>query len=115
MSEKYFNILPSKSALKRVNSGGPSNIESISVFKAGNLNGRAEQVADISDNDLIDEFEEIEIKTDDSSAPLTLEDYKKADKLLSNMFGIPIIESFTKLILNGKLKSKDLVVQALAY
>ena len=106
-----------KSTLKRVNSGGPSNVSSAaSVFKSGNLDSVRRHVEDLSDEDLSDiELEEADNKHDVSFQPLSLDDYKKADNMFREVFGVPIIENFTQLILKEKMTPKDIVVQSLAY
>ena len=106
-----------KSTLKRVNSGGPSNVSSAaSVFKSGNLDSVRRHVEDLSDEDLSDiELEEVDNKHDVSFQPLSLDDYKKADNMFREVFGVPIIENFTQLILKEKMTPKDIVVQSLAY
>ena len=103
--------------MKRVNSGGPSNISSTaSVFQSGNLDSVRRDVEDLSDQDLSDiEFEEVGNKHDVDFQPLSLDDYKKADNIFRDVFGVPIIENFTQLILNEKMKPRDIAVQSLAY
>ena len=109
------NILPFKT-LRRANRGGPSSISSVSVFKSGNLNVEERHVEDLADDDISEiDYNEIEHGCDVSSEELSLDDYKRADTVLSEVFGIPIIENFAKLILNEGIKPKDILVQSLAY
>ena len=46
--------------MKRVNSGGPSNVSSVSVYKAGNIYAVTRHVEDLEDEDLSDN--DIEVK-----------------------------------------------------
>ena len=109
------NILPFKT-LRRANSGGPSSISSVSVFKSGNLNVEDRHVEDLADDDISDiDYNEIEHGCDVSTEELSLDDYKRADTVLSEVFGIRILENFAKLILNEGTKPKDILVQSLAY
>ena len=106
--------------LRRVNSGGPSNIESESesTFQAGNLDNSRRTVNELlTDNDL-------ESSDDDDSTLenqysfetlLTLEDIRKVDKVLEDTYGIPIIQHLTMLLLKGILQPTHISVQSMAY
>ena len=50
----------------------------------------------------------------DEMLPITLEEYEKVNKILSDIYGI-VIELASKCILNGQINSKDFVIQALSY
>ena len=103
--------------LKRFNSGGPSNVEPASIIKAGNLGGfltpfvEAHSDDDISEDEFLDCDSEITYDYNE----IRMEDFKAADQVMEKVFGIPIIENFTKLILKGKISAEDIVVQALSY
>ena len=104
--------------MKRVNSGGPSNVSSVSVYKAGNIYAVTRHVEDLEDEDLSDndiEVDEVEPGKDVNVEPLSPDDYKRADELMSEVFGVPIIEQFARLILNKEMKPRDIVVQSLVY
>lgn len=103
--------------LRRVNSGGPSNTESESILEAGILDSRRKKVDELltdEDYDSSDDDNTIDDKYL-SDHSITLEDIKKVDKVLEGIYGIPIIENLTKLLLKGMLQPTHISVQSVAY
>ena len=110
--------LTRSSSLLRVNSGG-LDFDNQSEFLGGNIN-LSEVVLDPKDEDIdltdIDEDDEAEIDaTSEDVLPMTLEDYEKVNKLLSDIYNVKVIELTSKFLLNGKLNREDFVIQALSY
>ena len=101
-------------SLRRVNSG-EIDFDTQSEFIAGNVNLAQFSLEPLAeDPDFSDSEEEDELATE-SFKTLTLEDYSKANSILSDIYGVNVIELATKYILSGKLNSLDMVVQALSY
>ena len=79
--------------MKRVNSGGPSNVSSVSDFKAGNIFAVERPVEDLEDEELSDlelEADKVEPGKDFDVEPLSLDDYKRANEIMSEVFGVTI-------------------------
>ena len=70
------------------------------------------------DRDLID-FECSEVSDDTKvvvdDVQCKLEDYQKANRLCDEVYGVNLLEIFTKLLISEDLDVKDFVVQSLAY
>jgi hypothetical protein len=86
--------LTRSSSLRRVNSGG-LDFDNQSEFLGGNIN-LSEVVLDPKDEDIdltdIDEDDEAEIDaTSEDVLPMTLEDYEKVNKLLSDIYNVKVI------------------------
>ena len=109
-------IVRSKS-LRRVNSGG-LDFDNESYFIGGNIKiEQTLQESIVEDSDLNDSDEDEGDLTfgNDEWQPMTLEEYEKVNKILSDIYGIKVIELASKCILNGQINSNDFVIQALSY
>ena len=100
-----------------------SNVESdgISLIISGNLHEVPTPLESIDfdeDSDLID-FECSEVSDDTKvlvdDVQCTLEDYQKANRRCDEVYGVNLLEIFTKLLISEDLDVKDFVVQSLAY
>ena len=100
-----------------------SNVESdgISLIISGNLHEVPTPLESIDfdeDSDLID-FECTEVSDDTKvlvdDVQCTLEDYQKANRRCDEVYGVNLLEIFTKLLISEDLDVKDFVVQSLAY
>ena len=103
-------------SLHRVNSGGGEAFDSVSEYFGGNLH--------VSSAGVFPTFDEKEFSSDEEdyddlvsedSQPISLNDYRKADKLLSETFDINVLEETVKNLLSGKILPDELVIQSLAY
>ena len=114
MCDPGLGGLRRRKSLCRVNSGG-LDFDTRSEFIAGNVNlaqctlEPPTEDADFSDS----EEEEGELAPEDSKT--TLDDYVKANSILSDMYGVNVLELATKYIVSGKLNSTDMTIQALSY
>ena len=104
-------------SLHRVNSEGGQDFDSASEYIGGNINIAAIAVEPtIEEEDLVSEEEDTHFASEDlQSQPLTIEDYVKANQLLSNTYDINVIELAAKHLLSGRIQASDMVVQSLAY
>ena len=100
-----------------------SNVESdgISLIISGNLHEVPTPLESFDfdeDRDLID-FECSEVSDDTkvlvNDVQCTLEDYQKANRRCDEVYGVNLLEIFTKLLISEDLDVKDFVVQSLAY
>ena len=100
-----------------------SNVESdgISLIISGNLHEVPTPLESIDfdeDSDLIN-FECSEVSDDTKvlvdDVQCTLEDYQKANRRCDEVYGVNLLEIFTKLLISEDLDVKDFVVQSLAY
>ena len=100
-----------------------SNVESdgISLIISGNLHEVPTPLESFDfdeDRDLID-FECSEVSDDTKvlvdDVQCTLEDYQKANRRCDEVYGVNLLEIFTKLLISEDLDVKDFVVQSLAY
>ena len=106
--------LTRKKSLLRVNSGG-EEFDTQSEYIGGNLNLYNYALPwVIEEEDLLSDEEEEE-NFQLLNIPITLEDYVKADIMLSKEFGINILEHTAKSLLSDKIKPRDIVIQGLAY
>ena len=102
-------------SLHRVNSGGEA-FASVSEYIGGNLSVSTTGLGLTIENE--DFFSESDEDTDFGSedlGPLTLDDYRKADKLMSDTFDINVLEETVKNLLSGKMFPSEMVLQSLAY
>ena len=100
-----------------------SNVESdgISLIISGNLHEVPTPLESFDfdeDRDLID-FECSEVSDDTkvlvNDVQCTLDDYQKANRRCDEVYGVNLLEIFTKLLISDDLDVKDFVVQSLAY
>jgi hypothetical protein len=103
--------------LKRVRSDLDSDVQS--VILGGNL---SEIPGCFDFDDVDDDFLNVEWPDETSDkidireeSPSSLEDYLKAGRICEELYGIDVLDLFTKLVLKGHLDPEEFVVQALAY
>ena len=103
-------------SLHRVNSGGGEAFESVSEYFGGNLSVSSAGLDPTSEEkDFSSDEEEYEDLVSEDTQPISLDDYRKADKLLSETFDINVLEETVKNLLSGKILPDALVLQSLAY
>ena len=106
--------------LKKVGSNLESDAQSIII--SGNLSEIAESVGflesdedqDFDKEDLAGESK-IGATVLENDTPSTLEDYHKVNQICEDLYGISLLDVFTKLLLNGNLDVDDFAVQSLVY
>ena len=106
--------------LKKVGSNLESDAQSIII--SGNLSEIAESVGflesdedqDFDKEDLAEESK-IGATVLENDTPSTLEDYHKVNQICEDLYGISLLDVFTKLLLNGNLDVDDFAVQSLVY
>ena len=96
-----------------------------SSILGGNLNEVIASVDSLSDEEDFDQEELLfsqnkscEAASDEvisQNATCTEEEFRKADSILFDIFGINLVSVFVKLLLSGKILPKEFVVQGLAY
>ena len=103
--------------IRKVRSNTESDRKSYII--SGNLYEVPTQVEIVEDDhDFIDDDDDVVVedaKVIVGNDPCTLEDYNKANKLCENMYGVNLLETLTKLLLNNDLDIKEFSIQSLAY
>ena len=103
--------------IKKVRSNIGSDGQSIII--SGNLQQvptNVEKIEFDDDFDLVecsDESVDDKIHIDD--VPCTPQDYKKANKICDEVYGLNLVDLFVKLLVNEDVDAKDFVIQNLAY
>ena len=107
--------------LKKVRSNIDSEVQS--VILSGNLqelptcveNFESDEYEYYTSVDCNEENEIDNIKRLMNEAPSNIDDYRKANMICDEIYGIDLLDIITKLLINEELNGKDFALQALAY